>query len=258
MSMYGINGEPFVNLSEYVDLTDFDKLHPTICRNFIEAKEHMYVGTFYAPEDFLRMDAYDKNLKSLLSAHYEFMGLPDDDPIKINGSDLSPNDLATYLKFALKGYDPYSFFLLYDYKENWRDDPSVDGTLESGKYFPELLSWVHSLKDKGIFSHIGRVVLFLVDHGGIRIQHSHHGYPLPDPYYPSSSEDIVEFMLIQKSSDAKTFFVSDSEHNKFYFDSRVTWFNDKDWHGGDPLLYSSYSLRIDGVFTDDLKNKICR
>lgn len=253
--MYGINGKPFINLSEHVDLTEFDKLHPTICRNFIEAKNFMFTGTLYAPKDFLRMDAYD-NLKSLLQTHYEFMDLPDNDPIKINGSNFHTNDLATYLKFALKGYDPYSFFLLSDYKKGWRDDPNIDCTLECGKLFPELLNWVNSLKEKQIFSHIGRVVVFLVDHGGISIQHSHHGYPYVDPYYETNEDDIVEFIHIQHSADRK-FFVSDSEYNKFYFDNRVTWFNDKDWHGGDPVFHSTYSVRIDGLFTDSLKNKLC-
>jgi hypothetical protein len=255
MPLSGVFGKPYIDLSSYIDLTEYDKLHPTICRNIVEAKACIFEGTLYAPENFLRMDAYSDDIKSLLHTNYEFMGLPDEDPIKNNGSKFQGNDLTTYLKFAMGAYDPYSFYLLYDFKEGWRNNPDVDGSLEAAKYFPEVMNWVKGLVEKNIFSHIGRVVFFLVEHGGISIQHSHHEFPAPDPFYPEFHNEPCEFIHVQHSTDRK-FFVSDEHNQKTYIDSRVSWFNDKDWHGGDPIMKSVYSLRVDGVFTESFKDKI--
>jgi len=256
MSLFGIAGKPYIDLSDHIDLSGYDKLHPIICKNLIEAKDHMYVGTLHAPKDFLRLGEHEGTLKTLVSVHHDFLQLPDDDPVKVNGLNFQDNDLAAYLKYALGGYDPYSFYLLYDFKKNWRDDINVNGELECIKYFPELMSWVRSLIDKEVFSHIGRVVFFLIEHGGISIQHAHRGFPYGDNLYPEFSEEPCEFIHIQNNAGRK-FFVADENNNKTYINSRVSWFNDKDWHGGDPVTQSVYALRIDGVFTQQFKHKIC-
>ena len=44
--------------------------------------------------------------------------------------------------------------------------------------------------------------------------------------------------------------------NKTYINSRAAWWNDQDWHGGERIMEQSYSLRIDGKFTNDFRKKL--
>ena len=44
--------------------------------------------------------------------------------------------------------------------------------------------------------------------------------------------------------------------NKVYLNTRAAWWNDVDWHGGEKIMEQSYSLRIDGKFTDTFRNTL--
>ena len=43
---------------------------------------------------------------------------------------------------------------------------------------------------------------------------------------------------------------------KYYINSRVGWWNDRDIHGGDTSPAPSYAIRIDGIFTDEFRKQI--
>jgi hypothetical protein len=40
-------------------------------------------------------------------------------------------------------------------------------------------------------------------------------------------------------------------------DKKFVWFNEMDFHGTDAVPYFSFSVRIDGKFKEDIKNRIC-
>jgi hypothetical protein len=39
-------------------------------------------------------------------------------------------------------------------------------------------------------------------------------------------------------------------------DTRVAWWDERDWHGGDPINRVTFTVRIDGCFSNDFINKI--
>ena len=41
-----------------------------------------------------------------------------------------------------------------------------------------------------------------------------------------------------------------------YLNTRAAWWNDVDWHGGERIMEQSYSLRIDGKFTESFREKL--
>lgn len=246
----GIFGKTYIDLSQCINLEKFDVLHPKICRGFSLAKDLALIGNIDVPKDFMNLDLYENQFKPLFKAHEEFLNLPDNDPIKINGKNLNDNDFSMYLKWVLGGYDLYSFYILYDFKDGWRNDINKRGRTETANYFPEVVSWIDSLIEQEIFSHIGRVIFFVQESGGISFEHK-------DPSIDPNSPDILsEFIHIRPTLD-RPFYIRDSETlEKTYIDTRIGYWNDQDWHGGDPVMKPTYSLRIDGVFTKSFKEKL--
>lgn len=246
----GILGHPYIDLSNIIDVVDFDNLHPEICRGFALAKHLAAFGSIDVPEGFMHLKVYNNQFKPLYKAYEEFLNLPETDPIKINGKDFSDNSLSTYLKFSLGAYDLYSFYVIYDFADGWRDDPTIRGVNAEAEYFPGVISWINKLVEQRVFSHIGRATFFVQEAGGISFEHH-------DPSVDPKNPDVTsEFIHIRPSLD-RPFYVRDSETlEKIYINTRVGYWNDQDYHGGDPVLKPTYSFRIDGTFTNEFKEKI--
>jgi hypothetical protein len=246
----GIFGNPYIDLSTYIDLTSFDKLHPEICKGFAVARDMAAVGSVDVPEGFMNLKVYNDQFKPLYVAYNDLLNLSDDNPIKINGKELKDNELSTYLKFAMGAYDLYSFYVLYDFKDGWREDETIRGRQGIADYFPAVISWIDSLVENKVFSHIGRATFFVQEAGGISFEHKD---PSVDPEYPDVPS---EFIHLSPSLD-RPFYVRDFEtEEKTYIRTRAGYWNDQDYHGGDPVMKPTYSLRIDGRFTDEFKAKI--
>jgi hypothetical protein len=246
----GIQGHPYIDLSSIVDLAGFDRLHPEICRGFAIAKHIAPCGMLYAPEEYLNLKVYNNQFKMLFEAYNEFAKLPDDHAIKANGKDLIENDLVKYLKFALGGYDLYSFYVICDFEEGWRTNPEMISKKPLADYFPGVISWINDLIEQQVFSHIGRATFFVQEAGGVSFEHH-------DPSLDPENPDVTsEFIHVRLNID-RPFYVRDSETlEKIYINTRVAYWNDQDYHGGDPVLKPSYSFRIDGTFTDKFKDKL--
>lgn len=246
----GILGKPWIDLSDLADFSGFSNIHPHICRSFALASHLVPHGMLYAPEDYLNLKVYNNQFKMLFECLHEFKNLPDDHPVKINGINLSDNDLVMYLKFASGGYDLYSFYVLCDFEEGWRTNSEMITKKSLADYFPEVVAWINSLIDQKVFSHIGRATFFVQDSGGMSFEHFDECI---DPEYP---ELTSEFVHIRQTLD-RPFYVRDRETlEKTYINSKVSYWNDQDFHGGDPVSTPTYSFRIDGVFTNEFRNKI--
>jgi Rieske 2Fe-2S family protein len=246
----GIHGKPYVDLSNLIDHSSFTNLHADICRGFALGRDSAAIGSLDVPDGFMNLEVYNDSFTPLHQAYKTFLSLPETHPIKINGQGLNDADLATYLKFALKGYDLYSFYFLIDFKEGWRTLDPLHGITESAKYFPTVTDWIKSLVDLKVFSHIGRAAFFVQEAGGISFEHKD---PSVDPAFP---DILSEFIHIRLNLN-RPFYVRDNDtKEKFYINSCIGYWNDQDWHGGDTVLEPSYSFRVDGVFTDEFRKKI--
>lgn len=246
----GILGRPYIDLSKILDLSSFDKIHPEICRGFAVAKHMAALGSIDVPEGFMNLKVYNNQFKPLYKSYEELLKLPKDNAIRLNGHDLADNELSTYLKFALGGYDLYSFYVIYDFTEGWREDSNIRGRNTIADYFPEVISWIDELVERRVFSHIGRATFFVQEAGGISFEHH-------DPSVDPEKPDITsEFIHVRPNID-RPFYVRDSETlEKFYIETRAGYWNDQDYHGGDPVLKPTYSFRVDGKFTEEFKKQL--
>ena len=256
----GINNNPYIDIEPYLDMKMFMELQPEIMRGFAEAREFAKEGTWMAPGFTFEKMSYRHNWKPIYEALEEFHALPDDDPIKQGGIDLFKdfknykirNKFTRYLKMAMGAYDPYIYYFLWE-EGSWEDRSSSRKLTEEASFFPNTVKWVEQFIENDIFENIGRVIFFHCEHDGIPFEHkdldAKHGINVD---YPHRNE----FIHIRPNTK-KAFYIWDPDtKNKIYINTRAAWWNDHDWHGGERIIEQSYSLRIDGKFTDNFRNKL--
>lgn len=246
----GIKENPYIDLSSLIDHSSFLKIHPEICRSFALASKFSAIGNLNVPEGFMNLKVYQDTFIPLHKSYETFLKLQDSHPIKINAQGLNDADLATYLKYALNGYDLYSYHFLIDFKEGWRTKDPLYGITPVAEYFPEVVNWVQKLVDLKVFTNIGRAAFFIQEAGGISFEHKD---PSVDPEHP---EILSEFIHIRPNLN-RPFYVRDNDTlEKHYINTCIAYWNDQDYHGGDSVMEPSYAFRIDGVFTDEFRKLI--
>ena len=260
MAISGINNQPYINMEPYIDMDMFDKLQSEIITGFALARDNAKEGTWMAPGFTFEDMSYRHNWKPIYEAMLEFQQLPDSDPVKQAGLKLMPKDFKNfqernvftrYLKMALGAYDPYIYYYLWE-EGSWDDRTAPRTLTPEAQYFPDTVKWVESMVGT-IFKDIGRVIFFHCEHDGIPFEHrdldAKNGVNVVKPHRN-------EFIHIRPNTK-KGFYIWDPEkQNKIYINSRAAWWNDVDWHGGDKIMEQSYSLRIDGKFTDEFRKKL--
>ena len=256
----GINNQSYFDLEQYLDMKKFDELQPEIIYGFAEAREFAKEGTWMKPGFTFDDMSYKIQWKPIYQAMEEFMELPKDNPIYQAGIPLykefknykQRNKFTRFLKMAMGAYDPYIYYFLWE-EGSWDDRTAPRKLTEEAAYFPNVVKWVEQMIPDGIFEHIGRVIFFHCEAGGIPFEHrdldAKNGMNQTFPHRN-------EFIHIRPNTK-KAFYVWDPEKkNKVYLNTRAAWWNDQDWHGGEPIMEQSYSLRIDGKFTEEFRAKL--
>jgi len=260
MAVIGINGNHYFDLESYLDMKEFDRLQPEIYLGFSQAREFAKEGTWMTPGFTFDNMSYKVNWKPIYRALEDFMKLSEDDPIKQAGLPLyndiknyqSRNKFTRFLKIALGAYDPYTYYFLWE-EGSWNDRTAPRKLTEEAKYFPNVVRWVENLIVEQIFSHIGRVIFFHCEADGIPFEHrdldAKNGIDVVKPHRN-------EFIHVRPNTK-KAFYIWDPlTQNKTYINTRAAWWNDQDWHGGEKIIEQSYSLRIDGRFTEEFRKKL--
>jgi len=244
--MKGINNKPYVDVSQYIDLKKFESLHPNICSGFVQAKNQCELGLLEvdkSDQKFINLNLYEENLKPVYHLYDIYRSMPEDDPVKIAGSMFKDNDLILYLTYALGAHNPFKIYSLFDFTKGWESDKNCRKYSPIAKYFPSVIEWINDIE---IFSYIGKAYFLILEGGGISIEHCD----------PSNSGKLNEFIHIRPDL-SRPFYVKDmNTSKKFYIDTKAVYFNDQDYHGGDPTPKSTYALRIDGKFSEKFKKKI--
>jgi len=260
----GINGQPYLNLEQYIDMETFDKLQPEIMRGFAEARWFAKEGTWMKPGFEFKDMSYVLNWKPIYAAMEEFQSLPDNDPIKIEGMKIWPTDfkdykqrnlITRYLKMAMQAYDPYIYYFLYE-EGNWDNRPGEKKQTEESQFFPNTMKWLQSFKDNRIFETFGRVMFFHCEADGLPFEHrdlgAHNGVWPKDKYTPHNNE----FIHIRPDTRNQFYIWDPDKKMKHGINTRAAFWNDQDWHGGNRVMAPTYGLRIDGKFTEEFRKKL--
>jgi hypothetical protein len=259
----GINNQPYYDLESYLNMERFQELQPEIMVGFAESRMYAKEGTWMKPGFKFKDMSYKHHWKPIFEAIDEFLALPDDNPIKLAGMPLykdfkdykQRNKFTRFLKMAMGAYDPYIYYFLWE-EGSWDDRTAARKLTEEAQYFPGLVNWVEDMIKDSIFEHIGRVIFFHCEHDGVPFEHrdlgAHNGVWDKDQYSPHRNE----FIHIRPNTKKAMYLWDPESKNKHYINSRAAWWNDQDWHGGERIIEQSYSLRIDGKFTDQFRKKL--
>jgi hypothetical protein len=257
--IHGINSKTYFDMEPFVDMATFEQLQPEIIRGFAEAREFAKEGTWMKPGFTFNDMSYKLSWKPIYQAMDEFMALSKDDPIYQGGIDLfkdfnnykQRNKFTRYLKMAMGAYDPYIYYFLWE-EGSWDDRTAARKLTEEAAYFPNVVKWVEQLQGP-VFEHIGRVIFFHCEADGIPFEHrdldANNGVDVVKPHRN-------EFIHIRPNTKKAMYLWDPESKNKTYLNTRAAWWNDVDWHGGEKIMEQSYSLRIDGKFTEEFRKKL--
>lgn len=259
----GVNGQTYFNMEPYISMERFTELQPEILQGFAQARMHAKEGTWMTPGFTFDDMSYKVSWKPIYQAMEEFKKLPDNDPIKVAGMKLMPTDFKNfqqrnlftrYLKMAMGAYDPYIYYYLWE-EGSWDDRTAPRKLTPEAEYFPNVVVWIESMVGS-IFEDIGRVIFFHCEADGIPFEHrdlgAHNGVWEKDKYSPHRNE----FIHIRPNTKKAFYLWNPETKDKTYINCRAAWWNDQDWHGGEKIMEQSYSLRIDGKFTEEFRKKL--
>jgi len=134
---------------------------------------------------------------------------------------------------SLRQYKDYS---VKQFANGCIDSPAI-------KNFASFMNW---LNEENIFEEIGRTIIFLNDSFSFPIEHRDYN-------------DIVninrkdQFIWINPLGNKKFYIREGSK--KIYPECRFCYFDNANLHGGDPVAYSSFSIKVDGIFSKSFLDK---
>lgn len=155
-------------------------------------------------------------------------------------------------------YTPHPFWLIF-----LRWNKRIESTGVYNKAVPEDCHWTEDAQhfpylreiiDTMPFAGIGRVMLFMTEANNSTVPHFD---VLTQQQRQEKPND--EFIWFNTKSNSKGIFVLDEEimlKHCLESDKKFIWFNEMDYHGTDAVPHFSFSIRIDGKFNDQVKEKI--
>ena len=246
--MIGINNKPYVNLDSLIDTSILDL-------------EEIEVGISAAPGriiNYFGMGTDPKYNDLAKYLHVKPEGLSQREEYLWQLQNERPNFWRTYAKIKYGAYSASYVIPLtmmrpkmgFDRYTSIDDENAFEVISEHMKLFPS----VKALLDTGFMSVIGRVTFFLQEHDCAIPVHSDNPTLAFDAINQQSA--VNEFVWISPRQ-YKNFFILDEETNeKHVITSKTAWFNSFDKHGGDPTNRMTWSLRIDGKFSPELRKQI--
>lgn len=248
----GINNQPFLDLDAWLDIEGFKNLHYEMCYG-LAVSSWKKEGNIVKPGG---CDQYDPSFKPIFKSLEEYFSLPEDHEIrkygKIIGELDNRNTFINFLKLSLGAYDPYQFIFLKTEDGGWQSRFQEKQWTPDSENFPNLKKWIEKLIEDRVFQHLGRIIFFKAEHDVIMPKHR----DLILPHETEYTDHRHEFIHIRSTMDKK-FYIWDNDIDVYhYVNCYSCFFNDQDWHGGEANDRQTFSLRIDGRFTDEFRQKI--
>jgi len=234
--MFKINDNVIVSLDSFLDIESLLDLKPqieyAIAKHSDLAVPSQYTGNIFLELGKGMLDITEDEKQTLLEK-YPYI------------KDLTHKELLLWLRYHFDITYGQSHLQIISSK-SWDNKhlKEESNTTPATESFKCLLDWVDK---QNIFSSYGRVNLFLNE--PYSITPIHHD---PPERHISPKDQFIWITL----SDRKQFFVYDESTNKkHYVNGTVSTFDNHNYHGSEPSRYASWSLRVDGVFSDEFLTK---
>ena len=248
----GINSQPFINLDPFIDVDGFTNLHYKICKG-IALADYKKEGNIVEPGGFEKHPPL--NFKPFFEVLKEYNALPYEHEIRVIGREIGEyqnrDKFMLYLKLSMGAYDPYQFVFLKAESGGWETRFDEKEWTADAVHFPELKRWLENLVGT-VFKYLGRSIIFKAEHDCQMTLHRDLIFPDETDYF----DHRHEFIHLRPNLD-KPFYIWDPDTDtRILVDSKASFFNDHDWHSGGKTNKQTYSVRVDGPFTDEFRDKI--
>jgi hypothetical protein len=238
--MLGINSQPYIDISSYIDVETLKNMHKEICLGIAKSR---FETTIYG---FGLDQKQDQKSFAELAVRYK-NSLNNDDKEIFNS--LNWNQRSIFFKLYEDMYNASKIVLVRDLTKRiseyyMKGSSSHTKLTDNAIYFPNLLKWIYDLP---IFDDIGRIIFFLNEHDCPLQLH------MDAPEYRPHRD---EFVWLNPTGKKKFYIYNPENKEKIYIRSSAAFFNSLDWHGGDAIPTYTYSLRVDGKFTEKFRQDI--
>lgn len=232
--MIDVLGHPYIDLDNFLDIDNLEKITDDILLGI--AKSRSSAGPTNSGTGYI-----DKTKKSTAEIYREIVADPSHPYYNIIKS-LKNWEPYTFIQYKWPSHVLGQCILLrtsgnnnYDKKDSVLD--CYD--LPAKRYFDSFISW---LDKQNIFEGVGRIVIFLNDPYGKTIEHRD---------YDDGVSRKDNFIWINPLG-RKKFYIRD-EYGKHYVTSKTCFFDSANIHGSEPTDTSTFSIRVDGIFSQQFK-----
>jgi len=241
--MKGLLDKPFLDCQSFINVEELKSLNLEICAGIAvsDIKAGVYgpgiedadtFGNFMLLKNKMKKSEEYKDIWNKMSHNQQNIFA------KLYFNLYNPST-TVYLREPRKDVDPIQAYLHKSKSDFFEWTSNIDK-------FPKLKIWLDKLT-ADVFQQYGRILFFIHEHDCKLLTHR-DGLS----YTPHSNE----FLWICPT-ESKNFYVYDEVNKiKHYVNTPVAFFNDLDMHGGDINSAMTWSLRIDGVFTEDFRSKL--
>lgn len=263
----GIGGRPFVDFGDLVDETTLARIDREITSGLAQL-DVAYTGGSHrsmgiVPPEFADSCGIDYRevIEAMDDEAYETFVSLADDPDDLDEEAVDARDFGEertlslsrrqmrLLEYRYGVYFPWKVFYELLPVHYWDEKSSGAGktfTREARTFFPETIAFLKSLP----FREIGRALLLGLspkDHGTVHRDAD-----------PAEKTTVDHFLTLCPRGDKRLFLWDHAAKQQIPVTGHLYWFNDSDYHGVSADPYFRYSVRVDGVFTDEFLADIDR
>lgn len=238
---FKMNGKYSICLDEYLPMDELHKIRDSITRGVVLSKQHFEPIEIGHKRAIFEEDRIEPKLFIL----EQFVKMPEYKELKRQGfTNIQIYDYVKYrynvkslgTKLLLRTYHNYSAAFGIKHKESLnKDTPAYEN-------FPELKEWIQKAN---IFKEVGRILLFINELGQYTPTHCD---------YAGLETHKDQFIWIN-FDNRKKFYVYDQDFNKHYLSGEINIFDNATWHGSEPAEYACFTIRVDGLFTDEFLHR---
>jgi len=236
--MQGIKNKPFIDAAPYLPMDELQSLEKEICLGIARSKINAGI---YGPG--IRNEERYKSTINLIQQYMSSENRSDLDGMTLD-------QMSVFFKLYEGMYSASSVVYIRDFKDKkslatYMKKAQADSTYytDNAKFFPGVVKWLERLP----FKEIGRVIFFIHEHDCNLLIHR------DGPKYIPHQNEFLWLNPCQK----KSFFIyNEDTDERHYVDTPAAFFNDLDEHGGDPNPEMTWSLRVDGKFTEKFKKQL--
>lgn len=227
--MNGINSKPYINLDQYIDLEGLLTIRPQVIRALALSSTGFRPGSIGSGVSLNPSKFPDINI-----------ALKESEGFTVEQNLFSTKYMTpcSYMGQILVVQENHACF-------NSHINSQVTRYSQHYKKFDVFHNWLWNQK---IFAGIGSITVFMSE--------PYQSTPIHFNQPVISTGEKHQFVWI-RFDHRKKFFVYDKDtDSKHYFDGHVSFFNDGDYHGTDTSELHAFSIRVDGIFSEEILDQV--